>query len=114
MAEAGPEQQGGDPRSAGAGAVPNLHATRAAGLSEGERSEELQRPGKAAEGQETPQLGKQSLSYVLWEGRTAVGDPGAEPVEDLALNQWLSRGEFCFPRDKRQCLGGFYGFISSL
>lgn len=34
----------------------NVYATRAAGLSHGEPSEELQRPGKDAEGQEMPQL----------------------------------------------------------
>lgn len=56
VAEAGPEQQKGDPGSVDVGAVPNLHAARAAGLSEGERSEELQRPGKEAEGRVPQQV----------------------------------------------------------
>lgn len=56
LAEARPEPQRGDPGLAGVGAVRNLHATRAAGLSEGEWSEELQRPGKDAKGQEMPQV----------------------------------------------------------
>lgn len=71
VVEARPEQQGGDPGPAGAGAVYDLCAARAAGLSEGEQSEELQRTGETTEERrETAPLGKHRLRL---RGRTVVG-----------------------------------------
>lgn len=99
MAEAGPEPEGGDPGSAGVGAVRNLHATRAAGLSEGERSESCKDLAKMLRDRKCHKwsvINSQGQVYLLQDSRIEK----AEVPED----KWDHMGSYGFvPRAPIKC-----------